>query len=328
MLSSQFAGCLLGGMIGDIAGAVVEAESPGYIRKTFKSVDDMLALEFVEEILNQKWTVGRFTDDTQMTLCVAEWLLEDAELGGKELLARFSEAYRPARRYGPSAARILESFPEHQQEWASLATVAFPDGSYGNGSAMRVSPIGCFFYDDRKALMKAANVSSRVTHTHTQAIQGATLQAGLVSAAVRALTVEQTLQELSNLLKPFANATVFEQALAQVAEGLKQGLRPSQMTDKLGTGTDAKESVPMAIYCYLANLDSYEDTLKDSIFLGGDTDTIACMAGSASGARLGQEAIPRRWLAKVREETYTPGRVLRLAQDLHKKHVSLKSSAS
>jgi ADP-ribosylglycohydrolase len=76
-LSSQcypekFSGCLLGGMIGDIIGAAVEAESPGYIRKTFQNLDQILALKSVPELLTGEWEVGRFTDDTQMTLCVAE----------------------------------------------------------------------------------------------------------------------------------------------------------------------------------------------------------------------------------------------------------------
>ena len=61
--SDKFSGALLGGMIGDVIGAAVEAESPGYIRKTFKNLDDILALKSVPEILSGDWEVGRFTDD-------------------------------------------------------------------------------------------------------------------------------------------------------------------------------------------------------------------------------------------------------------------------
>src|SRR6478736_169042 len=140
----KFSGCLLGGLIGDVIGAAVEAESPGYIRKTFRTLDDILALKSVPELFVGEWEVGRFTDDTQMTLCVAEWLAAGT-LDGESLLQRFSDAYEPWRHYGPGARMILESFPNAKARWMDLATAMFPQGSYGNGSAMRVAPIGLFF---------------------------------------------------------------------------------------------------------------------------------------------------------------------------------------
>ena len=91
-LRKTFRGCLLGALVGDVVGAVIEAESPGYIASRFSSVDDILAVRSVPEFSGPDWEVGRFTDDTQMTLCVAEWLLDD---GGpphspERLLARFA----------------------------------------------------------------------------------------------------------------------------------------------------------------------------------------------------------------------------------------------
>ena len=100
VLQKKFSGCLLGGMIGDVIGAAVEAESPGYIRKTFRDLDQILALKSVPELLIGEWEVGRFTDDTQMTLCVAEWLASQSQLNGKNLLERFCQAYEPWRHYG------------------------------------------------------------------------------------------------------------------------------------------------------------------------------------------------------------------------------------
>src|SRR5262245_64907188 len=103
VLLDKFCGSLLGGMVGDIIGAVVEAESPGYIRKTFQNLDQILALKSVPELFVGEWEVGRFTDDTQMTLCVAEWLANEPTLSGKKLLERFCTAYEPWRHYGPGA---------------------------------------------------------------------------------------------------------------------------------------------------------------------------------------------------------------------------------
>src|SRR5689334_10329606 len=110
-LKEKFCGSLLGGMVGDMIGAAVEAESPTYIRKTFRNLDEILALESVPELLTGEWLVGRFTDDTQMTLCVAEWLAASDPPAGKALLETFCRAYEPWRHYGPGARFILENFP-------------------------------------------------------------------------------------------------------------------------------------------------------------------------------------------------------------------------
>src|SRR6478609_1005077 len=97
-LRDKFRGCLLGALVGDVAGAVVEAESPGYIRSTFRSVDEILAKSTVEEFTGPDWRVGRFTDDTQMMLCVAEWLLAGEAPSPQPLLARLAAAYEAWRR--------------------------------------------------------------------------------------------------------------------------------------------------------------------------------------------------------------------------------------
>src|SRR5438552_712631 len=133
-LRDRFRGCLLGAAIGDVAGAVVEGASPGYIAKTYRSIDHMLATSSVPEFTGPDWQVGRFTDDTQMTICVAEWLLAGEAPAADALLARFAAAYQPWRRYGSGTAQILRAYPSHKSQWRELATMMFPHGSYGNGS--------------------------------------------------------------------------------------------------------------------------------------------------------------------------------------------------
>lgn len=77
-------------MIGDVIGAAVEAESAAYIQKTFRNIDQILSLKSVPELITGEWEVGRFTDDTQMTLCLAEWLAYETQLDGKRLLERLN----------------------------------------------------------------------------------------------------------------------------------------------------------------------------------------------------------------------------------------------
>jgi poly(ADP-ribose) glycohydrolase ARH3 len=324
ILQAKFSGSLLGGMVGDVIGAAVEAESPGYIRKTFKNLDEILALKSVPELLSGDWEVGRFTDDTQMTICVAEWLASDATLDGKKLLERFCRAYEPWRHYGPGVRLILESFPKARDRWMDLATAMFPQGSYGNGSAMRVAPIGLFLHNDLAGLIEAVRISSVVTHSHYLAIQGATVQAASVAIATRGkVDTAQFLGTLKIALSHFEergeDTSVYRKVLAQIAEGISKNVPPQKMSPILGNGIKAQEAVPMAIYCFLANRDSFEKAVEAAIFLGGDTDTIASMTGSIAAAALGESSIPERWLRRVRETIYMPDKVRQIAFELYQK---------
>jgi len=278
----------------------------------------------VPELLVGEWEVGRFTDDTQMTLCVAEWLTTNEAPSGKTLLEHFCHAYEPWRHYGPGTRLILESFPNAKDRWADLATAMFPQGSYGNGSAMRVAPVGLLFHNDLHALIEAARISSAVTHSHPLAIQGAVLQATAVASATRGVTqyepfLKTLMMSLSHFQELGEDIAIYKKALGRIFEGLKQAISPLKMSALLGNGIKAQEAVPMAIYCYLANPSSYERAVESAIFLGGDTDTIASMTGAISGAALGEKHIPQRWIERVTEPACTPEKIRQTALALYKK---------
>ena len=111
---SRFRGCLLGAMVGDVIGAVVEGESPAHIRATYPDTGAILEAGSVRELPGARWIVGRYTDDIQMTISVAEWLVGDDPGGdpsdGRALLERFAAAYQPWRRYGPAVHAALRRF--------------------------------------------------------------------------------------------------------------------------------------------------------------------------------------------------------------------------
>ena len=253
-----------------------------------------------------------------MTLCVAEWLAHESKPGGKNLIERFCHAYEPWRHYGPGARLIMESFPTARDRWMDLATAMFPQGSYGNGSAMRVAPVGLFLHNDLPGIIETARISSAVTHSHYLAIQGAALQAVAVATVVRGpFDPAQFLRILNGTLSHFEalgeDTSVYCKALTVISKGLSQGVPPGKIVRILGNGIKAQEAVPMAIYCFLAHPDSYEKAVEAAIFLGGDTDTIASMTGAISGAALGESHIPDRWLQRVAEPTYTPDKVRQIA---------------
>lgn len=321
-LQDRFRGCFLGAMIGDIAGAPVEAESPQYIASAYKSVDEILAMQSVPEFTGPAWQVGRFTDDTQMFLCVAQWLLDDPSHSPEMLLAHFAQAYEPWRRYGSGTEAILRVFPKHKDQWRELATAMFPHGSFGNGSAMRVAPVGLAFHRNLKPLPAVAISSSRPTHSHYLAYQGAALMALAVATAVGSadLSPEEFLRpmraELKRCSELLQDTTQFGKALDAIEAGLKRQASCREMSATLGTDVTAVESVPMALYCFLRHPEDYAQVIHEAIFAGGDTDTIACMAGAISGAFLGASAIPARWLAANREETHTVSTIEAIADQL------------
>ena len=325
-LQNKFQGCLLGATVGDVIGAVVESESPQYIAKTFSTVDDILLTQSVEELTGPDWQVGKFTDDTQMMLCIGEWLIAGEAPNPQPLLARFARAYEPWRHYGSGTAGILRIYPQHESNWRDLATAQFPHGSQGNGSAMRVAPVGLAFSRDLKAVASVAIESSRPTHSHPLAFQGAVLQALAVAIAINATTFDSgaflkplraSLTRFSDLLQ---DTVPFTTGLDEIERGLSRGASCAEMSEVLGTGATAREAVPMAIYCFLRHPNSYVDVIRGAVFLGGDTDTIAAMAGAISGAFLGRDAIPAHWIDAIREEHYTPSKVTALADRLHETH--------
>lgn len=331
-LQDKFRGCLIGAAIGDVVGAAVEAESPEYIAQSYRSIDEILAVASVPEFAGPAWRVGRFTDDTQMMLCVAEWLLDDEPRTSERLLARFAEAYEPWRRYGSGTESILRLYPEHKAEWRQLATAMFPHGSYGNGSAMRVAPVGLACFGDLKTAASIAVDSSRPTHSHPLAYQGAVLQS--IAVAVAAGTTSSDI-EPDGLLGPMRasltrfsdllhDTSKFTRALDAIEQGLDLGISCIQMSSVLGTGLAADEAVPMAVYCFLRHPDSYPRVIHEAIFIGGDTDTIACMAGAISGAFLGAADIPEHWRAAVREEKYSVGAIEKLADRLSARYVGCR----
>jgi poly(ADP-ribose) glycohydrolase ARH3 len=323
-LRDKFRGCLLGTAVGDVAGAVVEAESAEHIVGAYRSIDEILSTKSVPEFSGPDWRVGRFTDDTQMTICVAEWLLAGEFDSPERLLGRFAAAYEPSRRYGSGTEMILRLFAEHRPQWRELATAMFPHGSFGNGSATRAAPIGLAYFNDVETAARVAIASSRPTHSHPLACQAAVLQCAAVATATGRGDISPAayVQALRARLPYFADlmqdVSRFSLALDAVEEGLRRRATCAEMSRTLGTGVEAHEAVPMALYCFLRHPESYAEVIHQAVFIGGDTDTIASMAGAISGASLGKDAIPPEWIDAIREETYSAARIEELADRLFK----------
>jgi poly(ADP-ribose) glycohydrolase ARH3 len=276
-LRDRFEGCLLGLALGDALGAKFEAQSAEAIRGRIPSTDALIAYP-QEEI----W----YTDDAQMAIGVAETLAEHGRIVEERLCRAFVANYVPSRGYGRGARAVLEAM-EAGRDHRQVAERYFPGGSYGNGAAMRVAPVGLLFRDERRRLWEEARASAVPTHLHPLGIEGARLLALAVAICSHAERVD-----VAGFLDELRKACEAEEYRVKLEQAKR--VRANHELAGLGNGIEALHSVPTAIASFALTPDSFEDTVANVIFLGGDTDTMAAMAGALSGAYLGAGKLPAR----------------------------------
>lgn len=277
ILKDRFEGCLLGLAVGDALGGKFEAQSADAIRTRFPTTDQLI--DYPQEEI---W----YTDDTQMAIGVAEALIERGEIVEEVLCRAFVANYVPSRGYGRGARAVLDAM-EAGLDYNRVAEEHFPGGSYGNGAAMRVAPVGLLFRDDPGRLRRQARLSALPTHRHPLGIEGAQL----LALAVALCSGQERFDRASFFAELLAacesaeyRAALEEASRIQSPEGLAE----------LGNRIEALHSVPTAIASFALTPESFDSTISNVIFLGGDTDTLAAMAGALSGAYLGASRLPNR----------------------------------
>lgn len=278
---SRAVGALLGTFVGDALGmpyegAAAEAAS--------------LPLEMEEARLGR----GTYTDDTEMMIGLAEVLLERGVADPEALAARFLAGHDPARGYGAGTLRVFELW-RRGVPVADAAAGVFAGGSFGNGAAMRIAPVGVLFAERRERLREEARRSAAITHAHHVGIDAAVAQAAAVGAAFRG----------DDPLSAAVEAARTDELLAQLdlARALShegEGASPRRIASALKTTSAGHESVPAAIYSACAH-PGFEEAVTFAVRLGGDADTIGAMTGAIAGAGGGVAAIPDRWLTALED---------------------------
>ncbi len=237
---------MIGAVAGDIIGSVFEFNP-------IKSTDFPLFSAH-----------SNFTDDTVLTIAIA-----DCILNGKE--------------YGPTIKEYGQAFPHAGyggmfREWLSSDNYE-PYNSFGNGSAMRVSPVG-FAYNTLTEVLDQAEKSADVTHNHPEGIKGA--QA--VASAIWLARNGKKKSEIKNYIEE-----TFGYNLQQTIDEI----RPNYRFDET-----CQETVPQSIIAFLESSD-FEDAIRISISLGGDSDTMACITGGLAQAYY--KVIPEYIIKRMRD---------------------------
>ena len=225
---------MLGAIAGDIIGS--RFEHAGIKSKEF-------------ELFNRQ---SVFTDDTVHTIALADSLLH--KIPYQDKLREYFHYY-PNAGYGGRFRRWARS-PQPK-----------PYGSYGNGSAMRVSPVA-WFYDDLDRVLKEARNSAEITHNHPEGIKGAQAVAAAILMARSGSSKAEIKRYIEDHFKYDLSSTI------------------NEIRKDYGFEVSCQASVPQAIIAFLESTD-FEDAVRNAVSLGGDSDTQACIAGSIAEAYYG-----------------------------------------
>jgi poly(ADP-ribose) glycohydrolase ARH3 len=291
ILRDKFRGAMLGCFLGDAFGSGFEGMDPD--RATFYM--NVLSRQFIR----------RYTDDTDMTLALTESIIQCGKVDPEDIAKQFSLSCDLRRGYAIGTIKAVHAL-RAGLKWHQVARIVFENGSFGNGAAMRVSPVGVFYHHDLNGLREAAITQANITHVHPLGQWGVVMQACSVGLAVnqdpkKPFKKEQTIVNLRECL--WNGPIEYIRALNKIEEMLCQGkkLQAREVAQTLGNGVEALFSVPSACYIAITYSPDFCDAIRAAISLGGDTDTIAGMVGAIVGAHVGEKGLPLEWLEQLEE---------------------------
>ena len=239
-----------------------------------------------------------YTDDTEMALSIVDVLRRIGRIDPDALAQAFAARYDAMRGYGGGAHRLLQKL-QRGADWRVEAPAMFGgSGSYGNGGAMRVAPLGAFFADDLDAVIENAALSALPTHAHPEGQAGAIAVALGAALACRVAEGEKlTPQEFLTAIAERCPATETKEGISAAAE-LRPQTTSRQAAGILGSGNhvSAQDTVPFALWSAAHHLHDYADALWTTASGLGDIDTTCAMVGGIVALSAMANGIPASWL--------------------------------
>lgn len=291
-------GVLVGAALGDAFGSPLEGAGRAGLSRTVRR----RAYEPVA------WG---YTDDAMMVIAVAESIRDTGGIDPRALLGSFSARYEPARGFGRGMKLALRAFAEGTP-WHDVAAAAWPEGSRGNGGAVRVAPVPLRRWPSSADLLEAARTSCRVTHAHPEAVEAAAIQALAVDIALHQPQLFSRAEAVvDHLERELGASSVATTILLKVRSTVDDP--DADIARVCGTSPFAIESMPAALASILRYNGSFEEAVVRAAELGGDVDSICAMVGALAGALHGVDAIPTLWRAAIRHESPTVAELCALA---------------
>ncbi len=239
------------------------------------------------ELAKGKW---RWTDDTAMALGIVEVIEKHGAIEQSALAATFARNYtrEPDRGYGRAAHSILQMIGSGIPWHVAAGSVFGGAGSMGNGSAMRIAPLGAFFADDLDRVVEQARLSAEVTHRHSEGIAGAIATAVAAAAASSGRT-----DLLAAALARTPDGDV-RRGLVKAA-ALKGTWREAARDLGNGSAVTCPDTVPFCLWAAEHYLGSYAEAMWATASAFGDIDTNCAIVGGIVALR---SAVPADWVAR------------------------------
>jgi len=244
-----------------------------------------------------------FTDDTQMSIAIAEALVRAGEKDIDSIMEAVGEEFikwlhSPENNRAPGRT-CLQGVAN--MEKGTTWTKSGIERSKGCGSAMRAAPIGYLYQHDPTKLKEVAHATGISTHGHPTADAACIGAAYLVKLALDGIEPEKMIPELLQFTSGISGE--FDEAIQKVARCIEWEDEEKAL-DYLGEGWVGEEAVALALYSFLRYPEDYKRAALRGANINGDSDSIASIAGSISGAYLGIGAILPEWIMRIEKTDY------------------------
>ncbi len=284
----RFRGALLGLAAGDALGATLEFQRPG----TFQPIEDMVGGGPFD------LQPGQWTDDTSMALCLAASLVACEGFDPRDQVERYlrwlGEGYMSSTGACFDIGTTVRTALRIYQQTGVAFSGPTHSHSAGNGSIMRLAPVGLYFAFDPATAIEMAAQSSRTTHGAAEAVDACRYLAGLIVGALQGRPKDVLLSASFSPAPGQWEAAPLAPAIAEIAAGSFKVKEPPEIK---GTGY-VVDSLEAALWAF-HHTETFREGALRAINLGDDADTTGAVYGQLAGAYYGEAGIPSNWRGKL-----------------------------
>ncbi len=322
---SRFSGCLIGQCLGDALGFIVEGYPPDVCK------------QYVEEsmrtgkMVNQSrgpFAFGQYSDDSQLARELLQSYMHWKKFSPTDYAKRIASIFVENRIVGRGQSTEEAAF--RLAEGMSWKKAGSPPPSAGNGSAMRVGPIGLLHYQDREKMIKSACDQSIITHKDERCLAGCIAIAGGVSLVLNQSIFDRDdfVHQLKEWTLPYDH--ILSDAIGRLPQWIEQpfddvaaeisviGIKEGFSKEWDGISPFVTGSVLWSLYSFFKHPDNYWEAICTAIEVGGDVDTTAAMTGAISGANVGLENLPGELTKHLNDMgTWEYNQLVELAENIH-----------